>query len=299
VNIIDGIYWTKKAPIFREYIKECLEEREKNRHKNIIKSEISKLKANGLYGIQGLREITEEHIIKNNEDITNIEIKKEDKMMAVGKNKTMIIRKNKKIKYKLPHIAAFILSYTKQKLFNIIGKVGEENVKYGDTDSLIINTKSKNKIEKEMEMKINGWKWEMDESIIVKRITIGPKTYLYKCRTRENKTKYKIKMKGVDKPKKEEIKEEDFEKLRKGDNYIFIRKEKIIKKEGIGRGLKKYKEQKVTITGKEKIKNGVIEREKDQYYPLGHENYKEEWETVKEKIKRIKKKIDTKKYKRE
>jgi len=134
-----GIYWLRKRHLFKDIVKSLYDKRKEYKEQNNELEYMVKILLNSLYG-KMLENINVSTVFTNEETwdkdqgrvISHIKLKNGQTQFKYAKRKYSL---------KPTHIAAFILSYSRKIMNNIIRQVGDENVYYGDTDSIYVPNK--------------------------------------------------------------------------------------------------------------------------------------------------------------
>lgn len=147
-KVIEGIVFSKKAPIFRDYIRDMYDIRLKN-PPGTLDNFLAKLCMNSTYGKTGQKRENEELIFTATP---------ENGLVPYDEDYGLYLKlKESKSKYILPYIASYVTSLARAKLYGAFNQVGHDNVWYCDTDSIITNKKlpsGKNLGELKLECKI-------------------------------------------------------------------------------------------------------------------------------------------------
>ena len=129
-EVLEGIVFNRKAPIFKEYVQYMFNQRIKYA-KGTMENLICKLLANSLYGKFGQKRDNIELIFSNNPPSGAIPYDEEFGLYT--------IEKHSRSRYILPYLASYITSKARVKLYEKFMEVGQNNVWYCDTDSIITN----------------------------------------------------------------------------------------------------------------------------------------------------------------
>ena len=129
-HVIEGIVFDKKKPIFKEYVEYMFNMRVKYA-KGAMENLVCKLLANSLYGKFGQKRDNIELIFSDNPPNG---AKPYDEDFGL-----YTIERPSRSKYILPYLASYITSRARVKLYEKFIEVGQDNVWYCDTDSIITN----------------------------------------------------------------------------------------------------------------------------------------------------------------
>jgi hypothetical protein len=127
-DVLEGIVFDKKAPIFKEYVQYMFNERIKH-GKGTMENLVCKLLANSLYGKFGQKRDNIELIFSDNPPNGS---KPYDEAFGL-----YTIEKPSRSRFILPYLASYITSRARVKLYEKFLEVGLDNVWYCDTDSII------------------------------------------------------------------------------------------------------------------------------------------------------------------
>lgn len=127
-TVLDGIVFDRKAPIFKEYVEYMFNERIKY-GKGTMENLVCKLLANSLYGKFGQKRDNIELIFSDNPPNGATPY---DESFGL-----YTIEKPSRSRYILPYLASYITSRARVKLYEKFLEVGQDNVWYCDTDSII------------------------------------------------------------------------------------------------------------------------------------------------------------------
>lgn len=204
-EIINGIYWDEKAPIFAETMNELFQAKA-NSKKGTAQYNVSKLWLNALYGKNLQRPIIEttEHISSQGEllaftakhIITDV-IQFDDKSIIIQGSCRSTEEQNKRVN-KPSQNGSFILAYSRRIMLEWMKKTNpsdemEKLFYYTDTDSLLVHNSCMDNIQTgkqlgDLSYDVNGK--------IIKAEFIAPKLYHLEYITPDNKIEHIFKGKG-------------------------------------------------------------------------------------------------------
>ncbi len=160
IKIIDGYYFEDSADVFTGYVNYYFEI--KKNAKDESERYLSKLMLNSLYGKFGQR-LTGQNIEMNTG-------KQGDAIIYDVENDLLLVDVKRKIKFRGVYIAAWITALARMKHYEMMKKIGFENIYYCDTDSIVTSKKIKNS-DKIGELKL--------EAEIKEGVFLMPKVYGY------------------------------------------------------------------------------------------------------------------------
>lgn len=174
-----GIYWDNKARIF-EVIKGLYETRKKFKREKNSAEYIFKIMLNAGYG---------KFVEKRKKGIkfstSHNEINKPIKAYKLKNGQEIFLYPPEQGGKEVPaFIGAFILSYSKRIMNKFMDKIGLENIYYGDTDSIYVDSRVKDKLKDYYNSDLGGLKNDYgDDTIIVKALFADYKRYYLKIKT--------------------------------------------------------------------------------------------------------------------
>lgn len=216
-----GVYWTKKAKIFRNLIDYLYRERKKlKKDKNDFQSVI-KIVLNSFYG-KTMEKIDSQTVFSNSPDPKKTKHYNtfHSKPLPNGQFEQHFTINNYR-ETKPFHLSAFILSYSRHIMNNLMRVVGKENIYYSDTDSVYIKRSAAGKLGPEfLHNELGGFKNDYGEGIYIdESIFVGIKRYLMHFKDEnvyddesKRKRQYKAKFNGLSfayEMKKQEVKPPD------------------------------------------------------------------------------------------
>ena len=187
VQVITGIYWEEKSPIYQSYVDDFYEMK-KAASKGTPAYETAKLYMNGLYGKMSQRPIiAKDSIIGTSEEfwgIINTDIILEmhelgAKWMVKHMPKEELA--NPSGSQKPTHLGAFILSYSRKIMtmyYDLLACDKDDLFFYCDTDSINIHSSSLPKIQHTINNELGGMSDDVGGKV-VKAIWIAPKMYAF------------------------------------------------------------------------------------------------------------------------
>lgn len=229
-----GFYWKTKAPIFKSYIEELYQYKQKA-EKGTAAYQISKLFMNGLYGKMIQRPIPQKtEWVKTSQEFWKFYGKNKvlemefinDSLYLVGTPRDEEVQE--KSITKPTHIGAFILAYSRRIMLEYFQRTNlyfnssdqekrlENDFFYTDTDSIIVH--ARNMIDTNP-----GELGKVDFDIKGKLISakfIAPKLYCCEYITKENEIKYHFRGKGVQESK---LTSDAFDRMHQGEAIEFQR----------------------------------------------------------------------------
>ena len=197
-KIIDGVYWEKKAPIYKKYM-ETFYEKKKQAKKGTPAYSTAKRNLNALYGKQIQRPIyTNQKTVRTRKELLNIMIKNRitDVLEITSKNwlisfEPIIIEDSDKKVNKPTHQGSFILAYSRNVMWNqFVASEGLYDMKnlffYTDTDSIQLHVDACEKLKfgENMGDISNDLG---DDCKIIKGIWVQPKLYMLEYITKDMK----------------------------------------------------------------------------------------------------------------
>lgn len=186
IEIVWGYYFEKSDFLFNDYVLHYY--KIKSETKNETERFLAKLKLNSLYGKFGQKTIGN-NIEEINENNFDSPIYSEELGLV-------LVEKNRNVTFRGVYIAAYITALARFTHFQLMEKIGFENIYYCDTDSIVTSKKlSKDFITNEIgKLKL--------ESKIKEGVFLLPKTYAYiddnnkevvKCKGMKNLTYLELK----------------------------------------------------------------------------------------------------------
>ncbi len=212
-KFIRGMYWEESAFIFRELVLHLYNMRKKLQVENNAFEVVIKIILNSMYG-KLLEKIDKEVYFLKYKDLVSEDGKLVPKDLGKKKYHTdptvkplnngqyEVSGKFETFDEKKPiHLAAFVLSYSKHNMNNIIRELGIENVYYSDTDSLYVDETTLTDEFRSKYMNSNLGNMKNDygtNSFITNAIFLGQKRYLLNIIDEKTKTNsYKMKFTGI------------------------------------------------------------------------------------------------------
>jgi hypothetical protein len=188
-----GVYWTKKCKYFKGFTNYLYDERNKLKKEGNSFEHVIKIVLNSLYGkhqqkIDKTTSFSNSPTHKRTKYFGNTRSKK----LANGQYELTTNYENFK-ETKPYHISAFILSYSRHIMNNIIRKIGSENIYYGDTDSIYVNVNCLDKIPEFLKNGLGYFKNDYGDKYIDEALFVGIKRYL----VRFNDGSFKAKFNGI------------------------------------------------------------------------------------------------------
>jgi len=163
-KFVRGLYWSQSGCIFKTLIKKLYDDRIKFKKEGNPMEYVYKILLNSSYG-KFLEEI--DTFFKFNDDnIKSTDNIRESVELKNGQTE-YTIKHDYSIVKKPSQIAAFILSYSRKIMNNIIRKVGPQNIFYGDTDSIYCTIESFEIIKGETNSDLCGFKNDYGEGILI------------------------------------------------------------------------------------------------------------------------------------
>jgi hypothetical protein len=202
VRVKSGVYWKEQSPIFSSYINKMFMLKQ-GAKKGTPEYEMYKTFINAVFGKCLQNDDHVEHfVIKNREDLVRMYTGRELARFTmewefVGDTETGYYTyttegKEKKTTYKLGHIGAFILSYSK---VGIYGELSKTDAYYMDTDSLFLHRRDAEGVRKGSEL--GEFSDDLDGGRIIKAIFICKKMYYLEYVMPNGEVKIKCTGKGV------------------------------------------------------------------------------------------------------
>jgi hypothetical protein len=140
IKPIEGIVFEKLVFPFNEFIDKC--EQMRKEYKGTPIEYVVKINQNSLYGKFGARADTVSYVIANvDPSRINPENWVEDPVNGGFIEGLYKFKTKREKEYMFPGWAAWITAQARLKLMSLIWTIGEEHVFYGDTDSLVVDTK--------------------------------------------------------------------------------------------------------------------------------------------------------------
>lgn len=177
-EVKDGIIFEDKAPIFKGFINDMWDIRQKT-SRGTMENTIAKLIMNSTYGKFGQKREGEELIFS---PTPVIGARPFDERFGLYLKDT-----ESRNPYILPHIASYITSLARVHLYKLMQKAGLENVWYCDTDSIITSTKM------ETGEGLGELKLEYE---VLEGVFLQPKAYAMKIKDKDG-IKEVVKVKGM------------------------------------------------------------------------------------------------------
>ena len=215
VTVIEGVYWKKSEHIFEEYIMKMFEKKN-TATKKTPTYEMYKTFINAVFGKTLQNDDHEEYfVIKSMEDLEKMykgrnlrQFKMEWEYYEdgpVGYYTYVTAGKEKQTTDKLGHIGAFILSYSKQKIYRELSK---SDAYYMDTDSLFLHRSDAEKVQ--TGVNLGDFSDDLDGGRIIKAIFISKKMYYLEYVMPNGSIKVKTTGKGVERGALESV---DYENM--------------------------------------------------------------------------------------
>lgn len=234
VSIKEGYYWTKTAPIFRDYINDLFKAKQESK-KGTATYTLAKLFMNALYGKTIQRPIyTQTALISSNLEFWKFwAVNTIDQMTKVGdrwhlagnprdgKTRAECITKP-------THLGVFILAYSRKIMMNYMKEAnpsftsGSEDFYYTDTDSLQMHAKNAHVIKRFGDTSLGGITDDLGDARILRGIWVAPKLYAleYVKESTGTTLHYHIRGKGLN---IESLNIGSFESMNCGESLISIR----------------------------------------------------------------------------
>jgi len=202
VLVKSGVYWEEQAPIFTCYINKMFMLKQ-NAKKGTPEYEMYKTFINAVFGKCLQNDDTVEHfVIKNKEDLVRMYSGRELKRFTMewvwvegvetGYYTYTTEGKDKLTTFKLGHIGAFILSYSKVGIYDELVKT---DAYYMDTDSLFLHRRDAEGVR--MGSELGDFSDDLDGGRIIKAIFICKKMYYLEYLMPNGEIKTKSTGKGV------------------------------------------------------------------------------------------------------
>ena len=228
VKINEGVYWDDSAKIFESYMEEFFKvKQEAKKNKDGPTYLNAKLSLNAVYGKTLQNDEHKTHyVISNKEDLVNMYKGKEMNKFSmewdftdgneIGYYTYTEEKKEEDLTDKKAYIGAFVLSYSKQKMFNELVKL--DTLHYTDTDSLYFHSSELHKIKQGSN--IGEFEDELDGGKIINAYFPAKKLKYIEYITPNGEIKIKISGKGCD---KDRIIISDFEEMHNGNKVKNVR----------------------------------------------------------------------------
>jgi hypothetical protein len=215
VEYLEGWYWEKTEPLFRDYINELFEKK-KLAPKGSPSYELAKLFMNSLYGKTIQRPIyTKTIIMKCNADywkfrrdhnITDVQIMGTSIVLA-GEAKE--VKEREKCIGKPTHLGAFILAYSRRIMLGFMKQANphfdsedeakrvENDFYYTDTDSLQMHIRNAENMKGFGGKELGCIDDDLKGGKVIRGIWIAPKLYMLEYMKDDNKLHYHFRGKGL------------------------------------------------------------------------------------------------------
>ena len=268
VKVLSGVYWEESEYVFKEYI-DTMFRKKQEAVKDTPEYLMYKTFINAVFGKCLQNDDHVEHfIIKQKEDLVKMYSGRELKKFTMewefyegvetGYYTYTTAGSEKSVTDKLGHIGAFILSYSKVDIYDVLTQT---DAYYMDTDSLFLHADDKDKVV--LGKELGQFSDDLDGGKIIKAIFISKKMYYLEYVMPDGRVKVKMTGKGVEKGA---LSKADYEAMLREEVVNVCKPNQFIRDVKNGRVMVKVSSKNIKMNS-----GGRIFLEPNHSVPLGHQ----------------------------